>query len=279
MRISAVVMTLNEERNIEFCLRSLRSWCDEIVVVDMFSEDATTQIAARYADVVLTHERLASFDLGRERGVEAASGDWILSIDADEVVTPALARWIRQFVDSPSSYDLALIPRVNVFLGRRLHSTPWWPGKPRLFRAGAVKVTGDLHHGLVPTSKRVARLPRKSELSIWHFSRLDLEQLSAKTNSYSSTLARQAIAAGRGDPSWTEVFASPLRELGKYVLRRGYRDGRSGLAYVVDRAHYRFMTQVKRWDETQKPTRQARYDEWRESILRGFPDGGRMKQS
>jgi (heptosyl)LPS beta-1,4-glucosyltransferase len=93
-RLSAVLLTLNEEKNVEFCLRSLRSWCDEIVVVDNLSDDRTPLIAAGYADVMLTHERnnVGIQDAQRRAAFAAASGDWILSIDADEVVTPELAR-------------------------------------------------------------------------------------------------------------------------------------------------------------------------------------------
>ena len=91
--VSAVVMTLNEERNIEYCLRSVRSWCDEVIVVDMVSQDRTREIAGRYADEVLEHERIQGFDAGRTKGFERATGDWILSIDADEVITPELAEW------------------------------------------------------------------------------------------------------------------------------------------------------------------------------------------
>ncbi len=200
-RIAAVVLTLNEEHNIEYCLRSVRPWCDELVLVDMFSDDRTVELARPYVDTVLAHERIHAFDLGRQRGIDAATGDWIFSIDADEVVPPQLGRWMRAFVDADPEYDLAQIPRINVFLGRRMHSTPWWPGKPRLFRRGAVLVTADLHHGLVPRAgARVAQVPKKPQLSLWHFTRLSIDALTAKMNHYTTIEARQANARGRGDP-------------------------------------------------------------------------------
>ena len=121
--ISAVVMTLNEERNIEFCLRSVRPWCDEIVVADNYSDDRTPEIAKRFADKFLSNERFEGFDAGREKAFEAATGAWILSIDADEVVTPQLAAWIREFIDSDPPYDVVLVPRANVSwaAGSRAH--------------------------------------------------------------------------------------------------------------------------------------------------------------
>lgn len=278
--ITAVVLTLNEERQIEYCLRSIRSWCDEIVLVDMHSEDATTSIAAKYGALVVDHERIPDFDLARAAGIAASTCDWIFSIDADEVVTPALATWIREFVDSDPDYDMALIPRANVFLGRWLKSTPWWPGKPRLFRRGAVHASADLHHGLVPeVGVRIAKLPKSRQLSMWHFARSSLDEIGAKTNRYTTIQARQRVAAGDGDPRWHELFLPAGKELLKYVVKRGYRDGLGGLFYAVDRAYYRFSLQAKRWDEARVPARQARYDESREKILSGFPDAGRVDGS
>ena len=271
--ITAVVMTLNEEHNIEYCLRSVRPWCDEVIVVDMLSEDRTPEIAARYADEVLSHERLEGFDAGREKGFERARGDWILSIDADEIVTPELAGWIRDFVDRDPPYDLALVPRANVFLGTWIRSSPWWPGKPRLFRRGAIEVTPRLHSGLVPrASARIGRLPRSPELSLWHFSLLSVASMVDKTNRYTTIEARQALDAGRPAPRLAELVFRPLRAFAPYVARRGWRDGVAALAYSVDRAYYAFLSSVKRWDEQRSAERQAEYDRMREEILSRFAD-------
>jgi glycosyltransferase involved in cell wall biosynthesis len=279
-RITGTVLTLNEELNLEFCLRSLSTWCDEVIVVDMMSDDRTQEIARRYTDLVLEHPRIVDFGAARQLGVDRSTADWILSIDADEVVTPALAIWLREFIDSDPPFDMVLIPRVNVFLGRWLRSTPWWPGKPRLFRRGSVIVTTDLHKGLVPTpGSRIGKLPKRPELSLWHFTRLSLEDITAKTNRYTSIEAQHALAEGSGDPSVRDLLWRSLREVGVYVAKRGYRDGLGGFAYMLDRAYYRFLLQAKRWDIPRAAKRRARYDAWRESILRGFPDGGRKRDS
>ena len=169
--ISAVINTLNEEANLDYCLRSLRPWCDEIVIVDMLSDDGTMAVARRYADVLLEHERVGFVEPARAKGIDAASGDWILIVDADEVVTPQLAAWIRDFVDSDPPYGLVLLPRANVFLGHWLRSTFWYPGKPRLFRRGSDEpASADIHHGLTAAENtKVARIPLDPKLSIWHF--------------------------------------------------------------------------------------------------------------
>lgn len=269
--ISAVVMTLNEEQNIEYCLRSVRAWCDEVVLLDMESTDRTTEIAARYADKILSHEKIEGFDAGRKKGFDAASGDWIFSIDADEVVTPQLGAWIRSFVDSDPPYDVALIPRANVFLGRWLHSTHWWPGKPRLFRPSGLDVSEKLHHGLVPKpDARVARLPRDPKISMWHFTLPTVAGMVERSNRYTSIEARQALAEGAGEPRLFELLWQPVRGIAPYIMRRGFRDGMAGLVYAIDQMYYRWLTVVKRWDELESPRRQPRYDRMREDIVSGF---------
>jgi hypothetical protein len=115
-------------------------------------------------------------------------------------------------------------------------------------------------------------VPKDPQLSIWHFSRLSLSVLTTKTNHYTTIEARQAIDAGRGDPRPHEPFVAAGRALIKYVVHRGYRDGIAGLAYAFDRAYYKWLVQVKRWDEARAGTRQARYDRWRDKILAGYTD-------
>jgi len=242
----------------------------------MLSDDETPRLARRYTDLVLGHPRIVDFGAARQAGLDAATGDWILSLDADEIVTPALAAWIRDFIDSDPPFDVALMPRINVFLERWLRSTPWWPGKPRLFRKDAVIVTTELHHPIGPRpGARIARLPKRQELWLWHFTRLSLADIMAKTNHHTTIEAQHALDAGRGDPRLRELLWRSVREIGVYVGKGGFRDGIGGLAYALDRAYYRFLKQAKRWDIPRAAKRRAEYDQWREKILSDFPSGGK----
>jgi glycosyltransferase involved in cell wall biosynthesis len=271
--VTAVMITLNEEHNLPYVLRSVRPWCEQVIVVDMMSDDRTVEIAQQYADLVLPHERIEAFDAARELGVKQARNEWILSIDADEVVTPQLADWIRDFVESDPPFDVAYIPRVNVFLGQWIRSSNWWPGHPRLFRREAIEISGRLHRGLWPKAgSRVKRLPRDPQLSMWHFSYLSLESLTQKTNHYTSIEARQHVARGKPAPLPRYLFTKALKGFWReYILRRGYRDGMAGLTFALNRVYYRYLAMAKRWDESQVGLRQARYDRMRERILSGFP--------
>ena len=123
--------------------------------------------------------------------------------------------------------------------------------------------------------KRVAKLPKKPEISLWHFTRLSLEDIMTKTNRYTTMEATLALANGQGDPTLRQLFWRAFREIGVYVAKRGYRDGLGGLAYALDRAYYRFLTQAKRWDIPRAAKRRAEYDAWRDRILAGFPGDGR----
>jgi (heptosyl)LPS beta-1,4-glucosyltransferase len=271
VKVSAVVNTLNEAHNIDYCLRSLRPWVDELIVVDMHSDDATQEIARGYADVLLEHERVGFVEPARAKGLAAATGDWIMIVDADEVVTPKLAAWIRGFVDSDPEYGLVRIPRANVFLGQWLRSTRWWPGKPRLFRRELMETSDEIHRGLIiKPDTPVATLPKDPELSLWHFTRQSLAALTEKTNHYTTIEARQAIAADKPEPRARHAFMAALRSIGKYVVRGVHRDGMAGLAYAMDRAYYKWLAQMKRWDERHAGSRQQEYDQWRDRILVGF---------
>jgi glycosyltransferase involved in cell wall biosynthesis len=270
-RVSAVVNTLNEAHNIDFCLRSLRPWVDELIVVDMRSDDRTQEIARRYADMLLEHERVGFVEPARAKGLAAATGDWVMIVDADEVVTPKLAAWIRSFVDSDPTEGLVRIPRANVFLGQWLKSTRWWPGKPRLFRRDVMETSDEIHKGLkIKPGTRTATVPKDPDLSLWHFTRQSLATLTEKTNHYTTIEARQAVAAGKGDPRVSRALLAALGSLGKYLVRGVRRDGIAGFAYAMDRAYYKWLVQMKRWDEPRAATRQQAYDEWRDKILAGF---------
>jgi hypothetical protein len=102
---------------------------------------------------------------------------------------------------------------------------------------------------------------------MWHFAYPSAESLTAKTNRYTSIEARQALAAGRDDPSVRELLWAPIRAALVYIAKLGPRDGMAGLIYAVDRAYYGFMSAAKRWDEKRNPTRQGEYDRMRRDLL------------
>jgi glycosyltransferase involved in cell wall biosynthesis len=121
--ISAVILARNEERNIRYCLETVR-WCDEIVVVDMDSSDKTAEIAREFTDKVFFHELFPAFDIAKKYGVEKASGNWILLIDADEMLQRTVADRLRA-IAGEDLVDIVEIPFKHYILGDWVRHTGW----------------------------------------------------------------------------------------------------------------------------------------------------------
>jgi len=223
-RLSVIVITRNEESHIGDCLDSV-AFADEIVVLDSGSTDRTRDIArARGARVEVSVD-WPGFGPQKNRALDLATGDWVLSIDADERVPPELAQAIQRAIAAPEA-DAYRIARLSNFCGRWIRHSGWWPDYVlRLFRRGAGRFSDAAVHERVETAGRVGTLPGH----FLHYPYASLEAFIDKINRYSTEAARAAHARGRrtgilgpfGHGAWTFVR--------HYVLRRGFLDGWQGL--------------------------------------------------
>jgi glycosyltransferase involved in cell wall biosynthesis len=258
-RISGVVIALNEADQLHYALGTLLPWCDEVIVVDQHSEDETAAIAERMGAKVYQHARTGGIaDPARRFAVGKASGDWIIILDADEMVPPTLARHLRELADSDPPVDVLLVPRANVILGRWLRYGNNWPARhARFFRPGSLVMSDRIHRSIEPArGSRKRKLAADPGLAIWHFPGGDLSALVRKVDRYADIEARQAYARGRR----THGPADLLREAGVYLWRQyirggGYRDGTMGLAVALTRTYYRVLAAAKLWE---LPRREAR---------------------
>ena len=149
--ISVVINTYNEEKNIRYCLESVK-WADEIIIVDMYSTDKTIEIAKKYTDKIYFHERVGYAEPARQFAVELASNNWIFVIDADEIVTKPLRDKIIEIVES-NNYDVVYVPRINYIFGKPINKNmflnPYIMSKgsliPRLFKKGYVHFNSKIH--------------------------------------------------------------------------------------------------------------------------------------
>ncbi len=132
-KISVVINTLNEEQNLPYALRSVRDWVDEIVVVDMYSDDQTVEVAKKYGAKVFQHERILAFDAARKFAVEQATNEWVLILDADEVVPTELSKLLFDIANTDRA-DAVTIPRLNYLLGDVIMHTGWGPEEDRHLR-------------------------------------------------------------------------------------------------------------------------------------------------
>ena len=247
-RISAVVHTLNEETRLPFALRSLKPWVDEIVVVDMRSDDHTAEVARSCGAIVYEHERLAYADPARASAVGKTTGDWILILDADEIVPRSLARRLRSIADE-GSCDAVRLPRANWILGEVIAHCGWGAsqdGHFRFFRRGAVHLPAEVHRAARPEpGMRLLDLCRQPDAAIVHFNYVDARDFLERLNRYTSIEAGNAAARGER-PSRLREIRKPLQAfLWRYFALAGWRDGWRGFALAGLMGFYRFAAEVK----------------------------------
>ncbi|MEO8272558.1 MAG: glycosyltransferase family 2 protein [Chloroflexota bacterium] len=269
-RISALIHTLNEERRLDYALRSV-AWCDEIVVVDMHSDDRTVEIAQERGARVVQHERLGFADPARPFGVAQCTGDWILTIDADELVTPALAAALVEAASSDVA-DVYYIHAATWLLGRVMQGTGWdiaTEQHARFFRRDAMDFTPVIHDFMRPkASARVAEIP--ADAALVHYNYVDLADFVDRLNRYTTIEARQRVERGERADLHRAVYRGARETWKRFVSQRGYRDGWRGFCLSVLMGVYRFLTTAKMIELRKTGGRDAierLYDEERERWL------------
>lgn len=239
--VSAVIITMNEAANIGRCLESVR-WCDEIVVVDSGSADATVEIARRHGARIAVRP-FTGYGEQKQFAVSQASHDWILSVDADEVVPEALRGELCALLENGVA-DVAgvEIPRTMVFLGREFrhgaeHASPLL----RMFRRSRGGFTADAVHERIEVHGAVKRC--RAELL--HFSYVSIEQYVQKFNAYTTAAARMLHARGRRTSAAAIVFAFPVAFVRQYVLKGNFLNGYPGFLWAFLSAAYPVVKYAK----------------------------------
>ncbi|ABB33103.1 glycosyl transferase family 2 [Geobacter metallireducens RCH3] len=246
--ISAVLIVRNEELNICSCLQTL-CWCDEIVVVDMESEDRTVALARQFTNKIYSHEKVMAFDIARDFAVKQATCDWIFMIDADELVTNTLKTAVVSVVDE-NDYDVVYFPRINFIFGKWIQNAGWWPDyQARLFRNGAISFSGRVHNFIeIAHGSRIKYLDLAEDNAIIHFNYEHSHQFISKLNHYTSIEARDLKAAGHKF-SKKVFFVEVLREFyNRYFKTKGYREGMHGLFLSLLMMFYRISVFIKLWE-------------------------------
>jgi glycosyltransferase involved in cell wall biosynthesis len=239
--LSAIVITLNEEANIAGCLDSV-AFCDERVVVDGGSTDATVAIATAAGARVETRP-FAGFGPQKNHALSLAQGDWVLSIDADERVDAVLAENILAAV-AASEHDAHEVSRLSYFCGRAMWHSGWYPDHVlRLFRRGRGHFSDDLVHERVICDGRVGRLAG----TLSHYSVDRLEQALSRVDRYSTAGAAMLVSSGRRVSFMSGISHGLWSFLRAYVLRLGFLDGREGFLLAVANAEGTYYRYMKAW--------------------------------
>ena len=245
-RLSVVVVTQNEEERIRVCLEAV-AWADELIVVDAESSDKTATIARELTDHVLVRP-WPGFAAQKNFGLEQAHGDWILSLDADEVVSAPLREEIAAILAGGGRHAGYTIPRRNVFWGRWVRHGGLYPDwQLRLFQRGRGRFVKRTVHESVTVDGSVGRLAGHLE----HRSYRDVADFLERADRYSTLAAGEWLAAGRRSRPLIDLAVRPIgRFLGMYVARAGFLDGWRGFLLAVLYGYYVLMRSVKVWERT-----------------------------
>jgi glycosyltransferase involved in cell wall biosynthesis len=244
MKISATIITFNEEQNIEAALESL-AWADEIIVVDSQSTDRTVEIARRFTDRIFVRAWLG-YSAQKNFAAEQARYDWVFNLDADERVSPELAREIEQLKSGPAPDAAGFeIPRATFYLGRWIKHSGWHPDfKLRLYNRNAGRWRGEFVHESVEISGKVKRL--KGE--ILHHTVRNASEHHQRIDRYTTLAAKESYSHGKRACFASMLIAPIATFVRSYFFKLGFLDGIPGLAIAYFAAHYVFLKKLKLWE-------------------------------
>jgi len=241
--ISVIVITFNEERHIEECLKSVQ-WADEIIVVDSESNDKTIAIALKYTSKVFVKE-WEGYSENKNYALRQVNSEWVFWIDADERVTPELAEEIKQVITKDPDENGFECARKAFFLCKWIKHCGWYPGYVlRLFRHKKARFSNKkVHEGLLLDGKS-GRLNN----DLLHFTDDSLEHYLWKFNRYTSFAAEELAERGK-KPSILNILFRPLHTwLKMYIFKMGFLDGMQGFILCLLSAGYVAMKYAKLWE-------------------------------
>jgi len=236
VKVSAVIITLNEEINIARALRSV-AWADEVLVIDSGSTDRTVEIAESIGARVI-HRDWSGFSDQKQFGTDEAQHDWVVSLDADEEVSPELRSEIASIGDL-TKYAGFRIPRLSFYMGRAIRHSGWYPDlQLRLFDRRQARWNGAVIHESVSATGPVGRL----RSDIHHFSVENAAHHHRMIGErYAPLAAKQMFDAGRRTGPLRIAFAGPAAFIRSYILKLGFLDGLAGFVIARFAAHHAFL--------------------------------------
>lgn len=245
--ISAVVICLNEAQKLDRCLKSVADFADEIITVDLGSSDNSVDIAKKYKAKIYYHKFVPFVELIRNYAISKAYYDWILILDPDEEISQKLKDKLKE-ISKSSKFVAAAIPRKNIFFGRFIKHTNWWPDyHVRFFKKGKVSWTGQIH--VYPEVEgEILKLPANENIAILHYGYDSIKQFLDRQNRYSSVEAHNLYEAGERF-SWGLFFWKPTREfLVRFIKHLGFLDGFYGITLTFLMMVHQISVMVKLWE-------------------------------
>lgn len=248
--LTVLINTKNEEKNIARCIKSIKKLADKILVVDMKSTDGTVAVAEKLGAKVINYSIDHGFaDPARDHALKKIKTDWVLILDADEILEKKVVDNVKQLIES-EQFDVYYLPRKNIIFDKWIEHTGWWPDyQPRLFRKGHLRWPGKVHAQPV-VKGNTKHLPEKEEFAITHYNYLDIYHFIKKLNRYTSLTAGEVPTTKRNKPiSQTQVLDKFFSEfLRRYFGQDGILDGAHGAGLSVLQATYEMTTFLKTWE-------------------------------
>jgi glycosyltransferase involved in cell wall biosynthesis len=264
-KISAVIITKNEEEIIDGCLRSL-DWVDEIIIIDSNSTDSTYKIARRYTNRIFKEE-WKGFVRQRESGIEKTKYDWILSIDADERVSLDLKKEIKKELSNNNAvlgYD---IPFVNIFLGREMKYGGWRPEyHTRLFNK---KFSIYDKYKIIHEEIEIEGKIKKMKYPIYHLSHRDIASNLLKTRSYAIIESEKIYKDKQKKVTRISLLQGVISHfIKRYIMAKGYKDGMEGFIEAMYQAFSQiFIIQSMLWERQRGRSSREIYKEIDKKII------------
>ncbi len=251
--LSLVVITKNEEENIDMCLGSAYGWADEIIIVDDESTDKTVKKAEKYADKIL-HRKMENEGIHRNWSYAQAKNDWVLSLDADEYVTEELKEEITKAL-AEDKFQAFSIPLRNFIGSYQVRYSGWYPaGKLRLFRKSLFRYEEVEVHPKVFLDGKTGHLTK----DIVHKGYPDFEHFLSSLNRQTTLEARKWIQTGRHMSLGKAIWRTMDRFPRSFIRKRGYKDGFIGFMIAFFASLYQIMSYAKYWQMKKEK-------EWKES--------------
>ena len=252
-KLSVVINTFNEEKNIERAIKSV-GWADEILVCDMYSDDNTAVIAKKLGAKILFHKRVGFVEPARNFVISKAEGEWVLVLDADEEIPDSLRDKIKEVISSGGVLTHVEIPRLNIIFGKTMKAAMWWPDyNIRLFKKSSVTWSNKIH-SKPKTEGQGLRLSELERFAIIHHHYETISQFLLRLDRYTTVQAKELKESGY-EFDWRDLFSKPLGEfLSRFFANRGFDDGLHGLALSLLQAFSHLVMYLKVWE------------------LKGFPD-------
>jgi len=247
-KLSVVINTWNEEQNLPHALKSIKGFADEVVIVDTESTDNTLKIAKKHGARTYKFRNVGYVEPARNFAIEKTKFEWVLILDADEVISQSLGKKIKKIIQS-SKGDYYALPRKNIVFGKWMRNSRWWPDyNIRLFKKGHVKWMDDIHSVPITNGKGMDLKPI-GKFAIVHNNYSSVDQYIERLNRYTSIQAREKVEIGY-ELDWKDLIHKPTSEfLSRYFVGKGYKDGLHGFVLALLQSFSELIVYVKVWQE------------------------------